>query len=457
MPDYTAPAIPVDRGAIADETYDRMAELNPGFNPDDPAGTETYLVEPFSELIGEVGERATEHMAGIYKQLAWLFRIFPIGATFATAPSTWTFTTDDEFLIEAGTPLSFPGADGQRVGFLVAQDYLKPAGSFSTGIGEILLVAETAGAAGTGLQDGVRLERALATLETIVVETSTVGGEDAETDTEYLNRVTDRFANRTEVLVRPVNFEADARLSVPQVARALAINGYDADTDTEDVGGHISVAVVDANGADPGSTIRTDGAAAQQAKSVSGLTVHWIPATYTPVEIVFSGVPEEGFDAADVEARAIDAVELAISPAEHGLPRSGDQPLWIDDPIVRRQDISTVLNNVEGFEHYHEAAAGSATTVSGSPNLTVVTPTTGWHDGMLITGPGIPAGTRILSGAGTSTMVLSANATASASGVDVTASGLALNGSLTDDVTLAGPAGLPASLAGGSSVTGTVA
>src|SRR5262245_10536922 len=59
-------------------------------------------------------------------------------------------------------------------------------------------------------------------------------------------------------------------------------------------------------------------------------------------------------------------------------------------------------------------ANGTATTTVGSANLTAVTPTTGWKNGMAITGPGIPAGTTILSGAGTATMVMSKNATAAA-------------------------------------------
>lgn len=66
------------------------------------------------------------------------------------------------------------------------------------------------------------------------------------------------------------------------------------------------------------------------------------------------------------------------------------------------------------------AATGTATTTSGSPNLTAVTPTSNWANGMTVKGTGIPAGTTIVSGAGTTTMVMSANATASGTLVAVT-------------------------------------
>jgi hypothetical protein len=73
--------------------------------------------------------------------------------------------------------------------------------------------------------------------------------------------------------------------------------------------------------------------------------------------------------------------------------------------------------------HDGGTATGIATTTSGSPNLTTVSATTGaFVIGQTITGPGIPAGTRLKSGSGAS-WVMDANATASAIGVSVSAYG----------------------------------
>lgn len=59
-------------------------------------------------------------------------------------------------------------------------------------------------------------------------------------------------------------------------------------------------------------------------------------------------------------------------------------------------------------------AAGTATTSSGSPNLTSVSASSGaFAVGQIITGPGIPGETRLISGSGAS-WVMSAAATASA-------------------------------------------
>jgi hypothetical protein len=372
--EFISVAIPTDRASIADAIYERFAEQVPGweFQPVHPM---TYLVEAFSEWIAELLERATEVPAGILRQLGWLFRVLPRDATQATGTSTWTFTVDDEYLIEAGTPVSALNSAGERLTLLVRTSYLKAAGLFTTPAGAVELIAETAGAAGTGLQADARLDRPSITVDTITILAPTTGGVDGETDTEYLNRLSIYFGNRTEVLVRAINYETDAVVSVPQVSRALAIDNYDADTATAGVGGHITVAVIDENGADPGSTIRDAGELMQQDKSVAGLTVHWIAATYTTATIVFAGIADSNYAPAEVEARAEQAVLDYISPANHGLPTEGDQRRWIDRPIIRRQDIITVLNNVLGFDHY------TSLTLNGSSSADIT-----------LTGPaGLPA------------------------------------------------------------------
>jgi hypothetical protein len=68
-------------------------------------------------------------------------------------------------------------------------------------------------------------------------------------------------------------------------------------------------------------------------------------------------------------------------------------------------------------------AAGVATTANGSPNLSAVSASSGaFAVGQLITGPGIPPQTRLISGSGAA-WVMSAAATADAVGVPVVAYG----------------------------------
>src|SRR4051812_3411002 len=65
-------------------------------------------------------------------------------------------------------------------------------------------------------------------------------------------------------------------------------------------------------------------------------------------------------------------------------------------------------------------ASGTARTSCGSAQLTAVSPTSGWQNGMVVSGAGTPANTRIVSGAGSATLTLSRTTRASGAGVAIT-------------------------------------
>lgn len=64
--------------------------------------------------------------------------------------------------------------------------------------------------------------------------------------------------------------------------------------------------------------------------------------------------------------------------------------------------------------------AVTATVTQNSATITSVSPTTGYANGATLTGTGIPSGTTIQSGAGTSTITMSAQATSAAPGAPET-------------------------------------
>jgi hypothetical protein len=83
--------------------------------------------------------------------------------------------------------------------------------------------------------------------------------------------------------------------------------------------------------------------------------VHVVDANYTTLTIVFAGVAASGYDPTDVEARAEQAIADLINPARWGAPAAASEnlaPAWVNTPVVRFQDISAALNNVEGFDHW---------------------------------------------------------------------------------------------------------
>lgn len=442
MTEYVSPEIEQDPSAIQRQMIDDLQAQIPGLEVK-PATTIFYLLAVFAFLWAQLAELSSQVFSTIFRYYGQkIVRVAPNDAV--SASTTVTFTAKDTagpYLIQAGTEVNLVGADGSPVPFRTTGDVTIPNGS--TTITPVTIIAADPGAAGNSLStvQGITQTYSFWAAVPVTVLSATAGGADAEDDDTYQNRLADRLTLLANTLVMPLDFETWARGDVG-VDRAMAIDNYDS-TVPGTVNGHITVALVNSLGASAGSTVKATVLAEFVANVQSNLVPHVIDATYNTLAIVFAGKALPGYTTADVQARAISALQDLINPARWGLPQTGDQRLWIDTPIVRFQDLVTALNNVEGFAYY-VAPTGTATTTTGTPNLTLVTPTTGWVNGMPISGTGIPAGTKILSGAGTASMVMTANITGSgAAGVAITGSGLSLNGGVAD-VTMTGPAALPA-------------
>lgn len=449
MTEYVSPEIAQDPAAIQQQMIDDLEAQVPGLEVK-PATVIYYLLSVFAFLWAQLGELSSQVFSTIFRYYGTKIIRLPANDA-VSASTTVTFTAKDTagpYLIPAGTEVNLTGADGSPVPFRTIADVTIPNGA--TTVTPVTVVAADAGAAGNSLSAFQSITQTYTFWATVpaTILSPTAGGADEEDDDTYQNRLADRLTLLADTLVIPADFETWAR-GHTGVDRALAIDNYNAGA----ADGHITVALVNELGASAGSTVKAAVLAEYVANVQSNLIPHVIDATYNTLAIVFAGKALTGYTTSDVAARAAAALADFINPAHWGLPTTGDQRLWIDTPIVRFQDLVTVLNNVEGFAYY-VAPTGTATTTSGTANLTLVTPTTGWVNGMPITGTGIPGGTKILSGAGTATMVMTANASASAAGVAITGSGLSLNGG-TSDVTMTGPAALPAPLPT-SSVAGSV-
>ena len=455
---YISVAVEVDPSAITQEKVDQLQAAIPGLVVQ--VGSVLYaIVDTTSErdainaqLITDVTDLIWDTFGG------QILRVPRLTATQATGDTTWTrLDSTSDLTIPAGTGLSLASDDGiSRVAFVTRSDVTIPAGSLTTAVGEVGIIAATGGADSTGLQDDPQPDETLPWLDSITVEFPTAGGEDDEDEDTYRDRLGDEASLMARTLVRPEDFATRAR-DITGVDLALALDLYDPGPPVVNPhSGHITVAVRDVSGVDPGATVRANVLAELDADSVSILTPHVIPPTPNVITVVFTAVAYASFDAADVEARAEQAVLDFLNPATWGLPPFGDQRMWIDKPIVRYRDVIAAIESVEGLD-YTRTITGTGNTTSGSANVTAVSTTAGWKNGQAISGSGIPTGTRILSGAGTTTLVLSANATATATGVALTGTAVTVNNLSATDVTMTGPAAVPSlsSTADGTVIAGS--
>jgi hypothetical protein len=109
------------------------------------------------------------------------------------------------------------------------------------------------------------------------------------------------------------------------VERVLALDLYDPgppeDTAAEGV---ISLALVDAEGQAVPAPVKTAVANLFAERRLLNVEVNLIDPTYTEVDVSFTAVAFPGFDPADVETRAIAAVEAYLSPSTWGSPPFGE-------------------------------------------------------------------------------------------------------------------------------------
>lgn len=358
MTTYISEPIPVDRASIKTQMQDAWTALDPGI--DFAAGTPAdFLLDVFAQMHAESLQTLTQMLEIAFRgSLEKVDRVFQRDAVQATTDATLTRTDTAARTVPAGTEFNLQGADGNPVAFQLVNDAVFASLDTSEAVE---LIAVQGGAGGNGLS--VVLGPALTSTwyANLVVTGSTSGGEDGETDDEYLNRAADTRPGRAFTIVLPEDLSRFLR-NETGVDRVLVLDRYNPVGPSFDDLGHVTAIPIDAAGAALSGGTMTDLQEAAQEIALNNLQVHVIAPTKVDVDVVFVGVASAGYDATDVNDRAESAVLDFLDGSRWGLPDGGDQRDWIETTIVRHQDIGTILNNVQGFDHWTTLTInGSAT------------------------------------------------------------------------------------------------
>lgn len=229
MPDETAYiTVPIDTSqeTLRDDAIAELQSLVPGWTPD--AGSlERWIIEACAILAAETRDVAAQVPALAFA--AWgadMLALPAQDATAATVPSTWTAVDTAGYTIPAGTTVGIRAAGDELIGFRVATAASIPPGDSATAAGAVILEAVEAGAAASGITGTVELIDALAGISTVAVTEPSSGGQDAETGSEYLDRLRVELQSLTFTPILPADFARQA-LTVPGVGRAVATDLYD--------------------------------------------------------------------------------------------------------------------------------------------------------------------------------------------------------------------------------------
>lgn len=211
----------------------------------------------------------------------------------------------------------------------------------------------TALANGTAAGTPVVVLSATSGVTTAVVSTILGGGQDPEESEDYLDRASLVLQRLSSTLVTPDHFTAFA-LAWPGVYRAFTVDNYNSDTPAV-AAGHVSVAVLDSSGANLSPGAKAALLAGMDTAALASLGVHVFNPTITAVNVTAEVHSLPGYDTTAVQAACVAALDAFLSPLTWG---------W--GAKVRRNDLITLLENVEGVDY---VKAGDPSVPSGDVTL----------------------------------------------------------------------------------------
>lgn len=343
---YVSYPVDVDAGSIAQRIVAALRDLEPEWEPQ-PGNLDWLLIESIAGMHASLLATVSDVRDAIFRHAGLaLFVVAPIDAAPAAAMTTWTMVDSAGYTVPQGTQVAYQSGGDTRV-FETTQAFTVPAGqSVQTGV---LVSAIEAGAAGNGLTGPVVSDSTVPWVASVTQAAATSGGEDGETDAEYLARLPREIAvQRTPVRVE--DFQAVA-LRVPGVGRAVAIDGWDTTTDTMGNERTVGIVVTDPAGVACTPAVKAAVVAAVEKVREVNFIVGVTDPTMTPVTVTYTATCYPGFTADEVRGRVDDAITAWLSPAWWGVPPLGDEitnEQWINEPTVRVNDLIALIDGVDG-------------------------------------------------------------------------------------------------------------
>ena len=357
---------PVDRGPdqILDDIITRLQDLHPGWEPH-RADLVTMLAESVAFVTSMVLGVVSDTRDSLYRRAGLaIFGVPEIPAAPAVAVTTWTVQDTSGYAIPQGTEVGYLTSTGDTMIFRTTADVVIPSGQSSASGVEVTAI--TPGSQGNGLTGPVLVSSTTPWVTGITQPFPTSGGEDGETDEEYLARLP-REIEVQRTPVRERDFQAVA-MRIPGVGRAVAIDGWNTVSDTLGNEKTVGVVVATTDGlacsTDVKAAVKTAIEAVREVNFIVGVT----DPAFTSVTVTYAATAYPGFTTADVKTRVDAAILAFLSPATWGMPTweaALDGGQWLNEPVVRVNDVVAVIDSVQGVR------AVTAVQINGGGDLTM--------------------------------------------------------------------------------------
>jgi hypothetical protein len=349
-----------DGATLKARLYSAMEERFPGWQANPNSPEVAMIDELVDELMVPLGQFTGDVAAEIfYRYGEQIVKVLPIAATPATVKSTWKMVDAAGYEIKAGTQVNVPTSGNTGEGFRVVETVNVPAASTETDEGEVLLEAINPGTAANELEGEAKPEDTLNYLESITLVGKSSGGEEAEDPETYLSRLAETMETLSPTPIIPRDVEILAR-NIPGVFRAVALDLFDPETDDPEkpetwaTERTTTIAVCDDAGEPCSAPVKEAVKADLSAKREANFKFHVIDGSYTTIQVKAKVVARDGFDQATEAAATANALNAFLASIAFGVEDPSDPRQWNNQRVVRYQDLVTVVNNVQGVDHFTE-------------------------------------------------------------------------------------------------------
>jgi hypothetical protein len=336
-----------------------------------PGNLEAWLIESLSQIAGELRALTALVPESIFAYYGDSVLGLPAyAATQATGSTTWVAIDTAGYTVDAGTLLAItPPASLDSYAFEVVTGFTIPNGDTTAAAVEVRAIE--AGAASSGITGAVELLDQLDFIESVTLTAPTSGGQDAEDPDAYLDRLSDLMTLLTPRPIIPQDFALLVQRTIPEIARATAIDLYDNSTQQTNQPRCVTVAVVGADGNPVSATAKNQALSTLQSAREVNFLVFVADPTYTTIDVSFTVSSYPGYVTSDVAARVTQALTDFLSPQNWGVPPYGDTSgrSWINDTTVRYLELSQVVNSVDGVHYVTSLTFSQAGQAQGTADV----------------------------------------------------------------------------------------
>lgn len=353
MSEYIIAPIDTDPIDILDEAYSELQSFIPGWEPSD-GQLDAWIIQSMASQAAESRDVVSGVTKSIFRWFgAYLVNLPPIDSSAAQGNSTWVMIDMLGHTIPAGTQVGITDSGGNVIPFEVQDDVVVLPGSNATPAGAVVLIAVDSGATGSGLGSAgssVTLLDPLDYVLTVTLTATTSGGQDAESDDDYLNRLSQELTLLAPRPILPNDFTLFAR-KITGVWRAVAIDGYNpAGGGTYGNDRTVSIAAVDQAGNPVSAPVKANIDADLQARREQNFNVFVIDPTTSTVDVTWRVKALPGYNTGAVLTDVNNALTSYLDPATWGTP-DNDSRGWIQKTTVRYLELAQVINEVQGVDY----------------------------------------------------------------------------------------------------------